>query len=204
SSSLHPQAINFPTMSFDSVKVHPEYKHFASIPWCAKILSAFSSPHHVVHVSQNRTVLPTRENQYVGGTLNTPDTITAWLVLHPRPQAPEWKVDELCSLVTFNYGMIGFPGTAHGGVIALVLDEVTGIHIVAQRPEGAEANKDFRTGYLNISFYKPVPAPGTVFVRSRIFKVEGRKHYVAAQMEDEHGEVLAKAEVLYISIRNKL
>ncbi|KDN61358.1 putative thioesterase superfamily protein [Colletotrichum sublineola] len=192
------------TMSSNSVKGHPEYKHFASIPWCSKILAAFSSPLHIVHVSHNRTVLPTRENQYVGGTLNTPDTITAWLILHPRPQAPDWKVDELCSLITFNYGMIGFSGTAHGGVIALVLDEVTGIHIVAQRPEGAEPNKDFRTAYLNTSFYKPVPAPGTVLVRSRIVKVEGRKHYVAAQIEDEHGELLAKAEVLYISIRNKL
>ncbi|KAK1979006.1 thioesterase superfamily protein [Colletotrichum cereale] len=191
-------------MSSNSVKVHPEYKHFASIPWCAKILATFDSPSHLVYVSQNRTVLPTRENQYVGGTLNTPDTITAWLFLHPLPQAPDWKVGELCSLITFNHGMIGFPGTAHGGGIALVMDEVTGLHIVAQRPEGSEPKKNFVTGYLNISFYKPVPAPGTVLVRSWIVKVEGRKHYVAAQMEDEHGEVLAKAEVLYISIRNKL
>ncbi|KZL69879.1 thioesterase superfamily protein [Colletotrichum incanum] len=191
-------------MSSDSVRLHPEYKHFASIPWCAKILAKFDSPFHVVQVSQNRTVLPTRENQYVGGTLNTPDTIPAWLILHPRPQAPDWKVDELYSLITFNDGMIGFPDTAHGGVVALVLDEVTGIHIVAQRPTGAEPNKDFRTGYLNTSFHKPVPAPGTVLVRSKVLKVEGRKHFIAAQIENEHGELLAKAEVLYIAIENKL
>ncbi|GJD02228.1 thioesterase superfamily protein [Colletotrichum higginsianum] len=191
-------------MSIDGVKSHPEYKHLASIPWCARILAGFDSPSHVVQVSPNRTVLPTRENQHVGGTLNTPDTIAAWLVLHPRPQAPDWKVDELCSLVTFNHGVMGFPEMAHGGVVALVLDEVTGLHIVAQRPAGAEPNKGFRTGYLNTSFHKPVPAPGTVFVRSRIARVDGRKHFVVARMEDEHGELLAKAEVLYISVESKL
>ncbi|KAK0378035.1 thioesterase superfamily protein [Colletotrichum melonis] len=191
-------------MTDTDVKSHPDYKHFASIPWCARLLSQSDTSSHVVQVSQNRTVLPTRENTYVGGTLNTPDTIKAWLIIHPRPQGPDWKVDELCSLITFDHGMIGFPETAHGGVVALVMDEVTGIHIVAQRPAGTEPNKDFRTGYLNTSFRKPVPAPGTVLVRSRIARVEGRKYFVAAQLEDENGEVLATAEVLYISIKNKL
>ncbi|OLN82016.1 Acyl-coenzyme A thioesterase THEM4-like protein 3 [Colletotrichum chlorophyti] len=191
-------------MADDEIQSHPEYKHFASIPWCAKILSKYAASSNVVQVSENRTILPTRENSYVGGTLNTADTITAWLILYPRPQAPGWKVDELCSLITFNHGMIGFPETAHGGVVALVLDEVTGIHIVAQRPSGAAPNKDFRTAYLNTTFLKPVPAPGTVLIRSKIAKVEGRKNFVVAQVEDENGEILAKAEVLYVSIKNKL
>ncbi|KAL0934381.1 thioesterase superfamily protein [Colletotrichum truncatum] len=191
-------------MTSGSVKSNPEFEHFASIPWCAKVLAKFDSPSHVVQVSANRTILPTKENSYVGGTLNTPDTIAAWLVLYPRPQPPDWKVDELCSLITFKDGTIGFPGTAHGGIVALVLDEVTGMTIVAQRPEGTEPNKDFRTAYLNTTFLKPVPAPGTVLVRSRISKTEGRKNFVTAEIENENGEVLAKAEVLYVSIRNKL
>lgn len=191
-------------MTYNSVKSHPEYEHLASIPWCAKILERFDSPSNIVQISENRTVLPTRENQYVGGTLNTPDTIAAWLILYPRPQAPDWRVDELCSLITFKHGLIGFPQTAHGGAVALVLDEVTGIHIVAQRAPGTEPNKNFRTAYLNTTFLKPVPAPGTVLVRSRIAKVEGRKHFVTAQIENEHSEVLAKVEVLYISLKTKL
>ncbi|KAF9878124.1 thioesterase superfamily protein [Colletotrichum karsti] len=191
-------------MTSHAVKSHPDYQHFASIPWCARILDAFDTPSHVVQISANKTILPTKENSYVGGTLNTPNTIAAWLVLYPRPQPPDWRVEELCSLITFRDGMIGFPETAHGGVVALVLDEVTGMTIVAQRPEGAEPNKDFRTAYLNTTFLKPVPAPGTILVRSRISKIEGRKNFVSAQIEDEKGEVLAKAEVLYISIHNKL
>ncbi|TDZ39361.1 Acyl-coenzyme A thioesterase THEM4 [Colletotrichum spinosum] len=191
-------------MTSDDVKSHPEYRHFASIPWCSKLLAKFDNPSSVVQVSENRTILPTRENSYVGGTLNTPETVAAWLVLYRRPLAPDWKVDELCSLLTFKEGLIGFPDTAHGGVVALVLDEVTGIHIVAQRPPGTPPNKDFRTAYLNTTFLRPVPAPGTVLVRSRIARIEGRKNFVAAQIEDENGEVLAKAEVLYVSIRNKL
>ncbi|KAF0320508.1 thioesterase superfamily protein [Colletotrichum asianum] len=191
-------------MTSEAVKSHPEYQHFASIPWCAKVLAKFDSPSHVVQVSANRTILPTKENSYVGGTLNTPNTITAWLVLHPRPQPPDWKVDELCSLITLKDGMIGFPEAAHGGAVALILDEVTGMTIVAQRPEGAEPNKDFRTAYLNTTFLRPVPAPGTILVRSKISKIEGRKNFVSAQIEEQNGEVLAKAEVLYISIRTKL
>ncbi|CCF38316.1 hypothetical protein CH063_09430, partial [Colletotrichum higginsianum] len=80
------------------------------------------------------------------------------------------------------------------------------LHIVAQRRR-AEPNKGFRTGYLNhrsLTHRNPVPAPGTVLVRSRIVRVDGRKHFVVARMEDEHGELLAKAEVLYISVESKL
>ncbi|KAF6827213.1 thioesterase superfamily protein [Colletotrichum musicola] len=187
------------------IKLHPDYQHFASIPWCARLLARFDdAASNVVQVSENRTVLPTKENTYVGRTLNTPDTIAAWLVLHPRPRPPRWEVEELCSLVAFRDGTIGFPGTAHGGVVALVMDEVTGLHVVAQRPEGAEKNKGFLTAYLNTTFLKTVPAPGAVLVRTRVSKIEGRKNFVTAQMEDGNGEVLAKAEVLYVSIRNKL
>ncbi|KAK7967202.1 uncharacterized protein PG986_001479 [Apiospora aurea] len=64
-----------------SVSSHPEVQHLMRIPWCAKYLATApaNDDDFVVKVHENRVVLSTWENQFVGGTLNTPDTITAWV-----------------------------------------------------------------------------------------------------------------------------
>ncbi|KAK7935912.1 HotDog domain-containing protein [Apiospora marii] len=179
-----------------------EVQRFMRIPWCAKHLS---TPNLLVTIHENRTVLSSWGNQFVGGTLNTPTTIAAWVDLHPPPgPAPHHTIAEFLSLVALREGVIGFPGSAHGGAAALLLDEVTGMHLASQRGPGEPLNKGFRTGYLHVAFLKPVPAPGTVLVRSRIVRVEGRKNYVEARIEDEHGEVLVKGEVLYIALKSGL
>ncbi|KAK7967203.1 uncharacterized protein PG986_001480 [Apiospora aurea] len=97
--------------------------------------------------------------------------------------------------------MIGFPDSVHGGAAALLLDEVTGMHIASQRGPDEPPNKDFRTAYLKAMYLKAIPAPGTVLVRSRIVCVDGRKNYIEAQI-DEDGGVLVKGEVLYIALKS--
>ncbi|KAK7963631.1 Thioesterase superfamily protein [Apiospora saccharicola] len=70
-----------------------EVQRFMRIPWCAKYLSptttATTTPGGrgdlVVRVHENRTVLSSWQNQFVGGTLNTPDTIAGWVDLFPAP-----------------------------------------------------------------------------------------------------------------------
>ncbi|KAK8058493.1 acyl-coenzyme A thioesterase THEM4 [Apiospora phragmitis] len=156
-------------------------------------------------VHKNRVVLSTWENQFVGGTLNTADTIAAWVDLYQlRPQAQQqgFRIEQFLSLITLGAGMIGFPDSVHGGAAALLLDEVTGMHIASQRGPGKPPNKDFRTAYLKATYLKAIPAPGTVLVRSSIVRVDGRKNFVEAQIEDEHGEVLVKGEVLYIALKS--
>ncbi|KAK8113303.1 hypothetical protein PG984_013829 [Apiospora sp. TS-2023a] len=178
-----------------------EVQRFMGIPWCAKYLT--STPDLVVRVHENRTVLSSWQNQFVGGTLNTPDTIAAWVDFFPPPgPPPQYRIHEFMSLIALNEGMIGFPGSVHGGAAALLLDEVTGMHIASQRGPGEPPNKGFRTAYLKATYLKLMPAPGTVLVRSRIVRVEGRKNFVEAQIEDEHGEALVKGEVLYIAIKS--
>ncbi|KAK8035224.1 thioesterase superfamily protein [Apiospora rasikravindrae] len=167
---------------------NPEVQHFMRIPWC---------------VHENRTVLSTWENQFVGGTLNTPDTITAWVDLYQLRPGPEFRIEEFLSLITLGPGMVGFPDSVHGGAAALLLDEVTGMHIASQRGPDEPLKKEFRTAYLKATYLKAIPAPGTVLVRSRIVRVDGRKNFVEAQIEDEHGEVLVKGEVLYITLKSK-
>lgn len=196
--------------------------HFRSIPWCKSHLD--ETANLVVHVSPNRVLQAAGQNQLVASTLSARDAIAAWILFYPRPQnldpkLPFWTtdpaIDVFRSLVTVGEQLIGFPGSCHGGIIPLFLDEVTGFHValaayireygrVWKPGRGEDLNKDFRTAYLNTTYLRPVLVPGTFMVSSRILRSEGRKHWVAGQIEDGQGQVLAKAEVLYISIREKL
>lgn len=56
------------------------------------------------------------------------------------------------------------------------------------------------TAYLNVTFLKPVKTPGTVLVSARFNEVIGRKHFLAATVKDGSGEVLSKAEALWIRL----
>lgn len=198
--------LSLPTKSSTMPGAIPNHQaglqYFMSQPWCAKILTASSTL--VIHASENRVILPFDENRFVAQTINTTDTIAAWIVFYERPEAPEFKISCYQALVALKKGVIGFPGCCHGGVIALLFDEVTGMHLVSQRRPGTVGDKSFRTAYLNISYVKPVPAPSTVLIKSWISRVEGRKHFVNGVIEDEHGNALARGEALYISIKGKL
>ncbi|TLS22522.1 uncharacterized protein PpBr36_09865 [Pyricularia pennisetigena] len=200
----------------DGTNDHAEVLHLMRIPWCAKHLKRTADVDDddddgdddhpkaplVVQVHANRTVLPTKENQLVGDTLNTAATIAAWVHVYPRPCARlGFRIRHFVSLIALEDGMMGFPGSLHGGAASLLVDEVTGMHIASQRDPKEPLNKDFRTAYLKTEYLKPVPVPGTVLVRSEIERVEGRKHWIRATIEDGSGEVLAKGEVLYIALK---
>lgn len=177
--------------------------HFKSIPWCARLLEDDGSL--VVRVSPNRTVLPGLENQFIASTINSNRTIPDWLLFYKRPATENSGIETLNALIALAYGVTGFPGSLHGGMVSVIFDEVAGLHIVLNgHVPGTELDKSFRTAYINTSFIKPVPTPATILVRSWIAKVEGRKHWVRAHIEDGNKETLAKAEVLYISIKGKL
>lgn len=177
--------------------------HFKSIPWCARLLQDDRSL--ILQVSPNRTVLPGLENQFIASTINSNSTISHWLLFYRLKETAKSGIENLNALIALEDGVTGFPGSLHGGMVSVIFDEVAGLHIVLNgHVPGTELDKSFRTAYINTSFMKPVPTPATVLVRSWIAKVEGRKHWVRAQIEDGNGQALAKAEVLYISIRGKL
>ncbi|TLD18616.1 hypothetical protein PspLS_10137 [Pyricularia sp. CBS 133598] len=198
--------------SDDNHALHPEVRYLMRTPWCAQHLTSAaddktadeSTTSLVVHVHPNRTVLPTQENQFVGGTLNGPATIAAWVNVYPRPSRHlGFRIRQFISLIALRDGVIGFPGALHGGAAALLVDEVTGMHIASQRDPEEPVNKGFLTAYLKTEYLKLVPVPGTVLIRSVIERVDGRKHWVRATIEDGSGEVLVKGEVLYIARKEK-
>jgi acyl-coenzyme A thioesterase PaaI-like protein len=63
----------------------------------------------------------------------------------------------------------GYPGVAHGGIVASLMDEVMGRAMIAGYP-----NRLFYTAKLEIRYRKPVPLNAPLLAYGRILKDRGR------------------------------
>jgi acyl-coenzyme A thioesterase PaaI-like protein len=92
----------------------------------------------------------------------------------------------------FTAPFCGPPNHVHGGVIALVFDELLGVVTVANRL-GA------MTGTLTIRYRRPMPILEEVRMEGRPAGVEGREVFVEGSMW--HGEtLLAEAEGTFVQV----
>ena len=87
----------------------------------------------------------------------------------------------------------GPPGHCHGGIIATILDDAMGKvnklrHVVALTRE------------MTVEYLKPVPLHKPLRVEGRELEVRGNKHINAAEIFNEHGEVLARSRGTFIAI----
>jgi acyl-coenzyme A thioesterase PaaI-like protein len=93
----------------------------------------------------------------------------------------------------------GYPGCAHDGVLATVIDKVIGILLRINKRLGLVATGgDTVTAYLNVSYMKPVETLGTVLVSAKLKEVVRTKHFLKATIKDKGGVVLSRAEALFI------
>lgn len=79
---------------------------------------------------------------------------------------------------------------AHGGVLAMVFDEVLNL-------AGMAAGSGGFTARLTVSYRRPTPLTDTVDVRAHLDRIEGRKVFTVAEISS-NGELLAEAEGLFI------
>ena len=86
----------------------------------------------------------------------------------------------------------GPPGTVHGGVVAMVLDELLGA-VNACRGMGAF------TGTLTIRFERPTPIAADLELESWVDRTEGRKVFTVGTIS-AGGEVTARAEGVFIRV----
>ncbi|HUF54643.1 MAG TPA: PaaI family thioesterase [Dehalococcoidia bacterium] len=87
----------------------------------------------------------------------------------------------------------GFPGVAHGGIAAAVLDEAMGWAMYA-------ANAWAMTARMEIRYRRPLSLDEPVIVTARVTRDRGRRLEAEAQIATEDGEVLAQADALFLRL----
>ncbi|KAI0546618.1 HotDog domain-containing protein [Xylaria curta] len=206
-----------------------------SIPWCATLLQ---KPGVVKFTPQARQPagpdgrFPSQD-QLFKTSLKTPNTVPEYIgfylspfsdltqmTLPPTPLVgggPRLLINTMSLLVDLRPGVNGFNGTAHGGLIASLLDEAMGclffcnamvLHEMmakgAEIPEHilnmAEAGPTF-TASMNVKFMKPISTPQVVIASATFTKAEGRKLFLAYDIKDNRGTEYAKGEGIWISPR---
>jgi acyl-coenzyme A thioesterase PaaI-like protein len=113
-----------------------------------------------------------------------------------NPLAPpvDMRLDEggVVATVTLGIPYEGPPGHVHGGVTALIFDEVLGM-------VQSQSGNPGMTGTLTVRYLRPTPLGIELTFRGRLDRVEGRKIYTSGTLHA--GEVLcAEAEGLFISV----
>jgi acyl-coenzyme A thioesterase PaaI-like protein len=113
-----------------------------------------------------------------------------------NPVAPPVVVEavdgELVGSAWFDYQYEGPPTCVHGGVIAMVFDEMLGAANILSGNPGM-------TGTLTIRYRKPTPLLTPLRLEARFVRRDGRKIYTAGAIY--HGDVLtAEAEGVFIEL----
>lgn len=177
---------------------------FRSTPWCAALLD---DPTLTIFTAKTQRVYASHNNgdAFMKQTLATPSTIRSHVILHPTAPIGNTypRVSEVLTIFALGPLLMGHADVAHGGLIATLLDEVMGYIInineeIEMEKNPAYKRKQIMALKLDLTYKKPVPAPGIVLGRASLVKTEGRKRYVKATLEDGQGLVLTEAEALFL------
>jgi uncharacterized protein (TIGR00369 family) len=132
-----------------------------------------------------RTKQPTSKNCFVCGRENP-----FGLHLDFYDTAP----GETSAHVTLTERYQGYPGIVHGGIVAAMLDEVTGRVFMQTDP-----SRFMVTARLEIRYRKPVPVGEPLALVGHALKDGGRVAQATGQIRDTAGNVLAEAEAFYVT-----
>lgn len=199
--------------------------YFKAIPWCAELLA---DPNYVIAPSRYGAPIPGGRGAFFTTTLATDATIKACIyqirsdtrLQHdsdvPSPRA---AVSEVRALMDTAGGVNGFPGVAHGGFVAAIIDEVMGFLINSNRAAATESTavpgngaaqpyvpmsapgSAVMTAELTTTYRRPVPTGEVLLLRTWIESVEGRKMYVRATIEAAERRVLAEGRALFLALK---
>ena len=90
----------------------------------------------------------------------------------------------------------GYPGVAHGGIVAAMLDEAAGRSMMG----GMEAARFMFTARLNITYRKNVPVGQPLRLVGKAGESRGRSAKATSTICDQAGNILAEAEALLINV----
>lgn len=202
--------------------------HFRSIPWCAEFLAPpdvvlFTPTSRLEGEGASRAMT---QDQLFRRSLNSSDTIPRCLgFFHDTTdqtvaeaasltQPSRLPVESLSIFFDLRPGVNGFNGTAHGGLIASLIDEAMGsmflVNNVVQAlsgmrdgnvPPGIVDLSKMRvfTAGMDVRFQRPVRTPGVVLVTAKFIRIEGRKIFMDVRLRDEEGIENARCDAVWSS-----
>ncbi|KAK8091127.1 hypothetical protein PG994_000632 [Apiospora phragmitis] len=209
--------------------------HFKAIPWCRALLEDKANFGDIL--VPDRRPLASGESNFVRKTIKATVTFLRPVRAHPKLQAAATKSGrdlisksaELLSgggpenhenpknpfllfsaLVDLGVDCQSYAGTMHGGLYAVLMDEVMGT--AANFQSGQTSVNDVHDNDLTTSalangaytvrfttnYRRPVRTPQVVLIRGRVIKRDGRKLHLRGSIEDKNGEVLAEADGLWL------
>jgi acyl-coenzyme A thioesterase PaaI-like protein len=93
----------------------------------------------------------------------------------------------------------GYPGVAHGGIVATILDEISGrAHI------GAVPPRFMYTVRLEIRYRQNVPTGEPLKIVGKAGKSKGRTAIAKGEIYNQGGSLLAEAEVLLVDLPEEI
>jgi acyl-coenzyme A thioesterase PaaI-like protein len=207
-------------LELDPITMAPEDSKapFLRIPWAASLLR---QPDIVCRVPRSRIPKVSTEDSLFAEVLKTPRTVRSCISFFKKQSKEEERINEITTLMTLGNGMNGHPAIMHGGIVATILDEAMGILQEANLDQKhmADVGQGYVSGELppvrlttftaelKIRYIRPVHTPGSLMVKSRYIKKEGRKEWIFAEIlqrvgagEDYDGEevLCATGEALFI------
>jgi acyl-coenzyme A thioesterase PaaI-like protein len=97
--------------------------------------------------------------------------------------------DEVEAEVVIPAKFEGYPGVAHGGIVAALLDEITWRASVVGQP-----NRLVVTGRLDLRLRKPVPVESPLRLRGRLVRRKPRTAVAHGELYLESGNLAAEAD----------
>ncbi|OLN93232.1 Acyl-coenzyme A thioesterase THEM4-like protein 2 [Colletotrichum chlorophyti] len=170
------------------------------LPWCRALLSAPGTTTFIPESRDPENANP--HDRFFGKTLEGPKGIPACLSFYsetPRKSV----ITELSTLFALSCGVDGYPNIAHGGLVAVLIDEILGVLI--QRNMFVDADDPvFKmntvTSSMNIRYLKPIITPCVVLGVGNVKEIRGRRLMLSAVIKDSNGVDLATCDSLWIGI----
>jgi acyl-coenzyme A thioesterase PaaI-like protein len=189
---------------------------FAKMPFVRPYVEKFSVYQPVPFVTRYDKGDPS--DKFFNKTINSNDTIPRVLALmrkeyplkpqstgnedREQPQVPE----EPHFVVFFQLepGVNGYVNTAHGGVLAALLDETMGLCAEIYRVFVSSEQVHLLTAKLEVSYHSPLPTPGLIVIKTWVKRKEGRKWFLEAHILDHEGSLKATAKSVYVRLQSPL
>jgi acyl-coenzyme A thioesterase PaaI-like protein len=107
--------------------------------------------------------------------------------------------DQVFTHFTIDPQHAGYPGMAHGGIVAAILDEVAGRTVMIGHPK-----RFFVTARMDVRFRRPVPVGVPLGATGWLLKRRASRTRTHAEIISDGKGILAEADILYTDLPPRL